>query len=588
MPPAANLRLALGFLALATALCLLIGGGAFAPLDRAWLDQASNRLLPAADRETEAEIAVVLIDDASLERFAVPVATLHRQLGAFFAALATAKPRGVAVDMVLPARSYDVLQPGLDAALARGMVALRSVAPLVIGIGAAADGSPRPLHPLFARLSGTDGQGSVFVRKDPDGVVRRFDERLGIAGETVPSLSGQLARRLGVSPGAGLIPMHEGARFKPLPLSTVLDWYAGGDLPRLRQAFAGKVVLLGSGLAHDDQHAVAVPLSVSDDFRHGNTTHGVFIHAMQARALLSDRLIHEVSSGQALLVALLLASSWWLRPTRGAWLIIGGLAGGLLLFASWAFGAGLAMPAVSWSAALLVGLGCRTGLAAWQAARERRRLRLAFDGFVSPLVLKEILAGRLNPSLAGERREVCVLFSDIRGFTSLSEHLSPEAVTDLLNRYFERMAGAIHRHGGTLDKFIGDGIMAFFGAPQGHGQLCRDAFATACDMLTELAAFNREQQANGGPQLAIGVGLHFGPAFIGYIGARQRHEYSAIGDTVNAASRLEGLTKELGFPIVMSTAVAERLPAGSGFVALGEHRVKGRAAIPVVGWRPAE
>jgi adenylate cyclase len=213
-------------------------------------------------------------------------------------------------------------------------------------------------------------------------------------------------------------------------------------------------------------------------------------------------------------------------------------------------------------------------------------LHKSFRGFVSPSVLKEIIAGRLSPSLAGERREVCVLFSDIRSFTTLSENLPPEEVSDLLNRYFERMASAIHRHGGTLDKFIGDGIMAFFGAPQASADPVGDAFKTARDMLTELDHYNREQDARGAPHIAIGIGLHFGSAFIGYVGSHDRHEYSAIGDTVNTASRLEGLTKEAGYPVVMSATVRQRLGESAACVDLGDLPIKGRTALRAFGWKP--
>ena len=104
-------------------------------------------------------------------------------------------------------------------------------------------------------------------------------------------------------------------------------------------------------------------------------------------------------------------------------------------------------------------------------------------------------------------------------------------------------------------------------------------------MLAELKAFNHEQEARGSPQIAIGIGLHFGPALIGYIGARSRYEYSAIGDTVNTASRLEGLTKDAGFPIVFSPPVRERIPDIAGIIELGEHPLKGRAPLTVFGWR---
>jgi adenylate cyclase len=399
------------------------------------------------------------------------------------------------------------------------------------------------------------------------------------------SLAGQLAQRLDIPMQYGLIPFFRGPRFGYLPLKDVLDWRAAGDQDKLKQAFGGKVVFLGSLLAFDDQHLVPIPLAATDA---GDTTHGVFLHAAQMRALLTSGAIREIPAGWNILVVALLALSWWLQPSLRSWLAAGATVLAVLLASLGLLTAGWAIPAMHWAAALLIGLGGRSLLEAWQTAAERRRLRLAFDGYVSPAVLTEILDGRLSPQLAGERREVCVLFSDIRNFTTMSEHLSPETVTELLNRYFERMAACIHRHGGTLDKFIGDGIMAFFGAPLASQDACGEAFHAAREMLAELKAFNREQEAGGGPQIAIGIGLHFGPALIGYIGAKSRHQYSAIGDTVNTASRLEGLTKEAGFPIVLSPPVRERIAHSAGIVDLGEHPLKGRTPLRVFGWKAQE
>ncbi len=579
-----------GFALVLLCILALAGSGVLGRLELLWFDQASRWLLQtsaATAAPVAHEVIVVGIDDESRREFGVPVATLHRQIGLFLEAMAAAGARGVALDVVLPEISYDRLQPGLDAALARGIVAMRPVAPLVLGLSAQADGQLRPLHPLFARLAGNEGQGSVFVPRDVDGVTRRFDERIGVDRELIPTLAGQLARRLGTTPGAGLLPMFEGPRIASIPLNQVLRWQRENDLQRLQASFGGRLVLLGSQLAHDDQHRVPVPLAVADLGRDTDTTHGVFIHAMQLRSVLGQRLLRELPGAGVLLVAFLLATSWWWRPGIAAWGAAGVLTAALFAASVLALPAGWSLPAVLWCMALLGGLGGRSLLQAWQTARERRRLHQAFDGSVSPGVLKEIVAGRLNPQLAGERRDICVLFSDIRSFTTLSEHLPPETVTDLLNRYFDRMAAAIHRHGGTLDKFIGDGIMAFFGAPQAAAAPCTDAFLAAQDMLTELAAFNREQAERGAPAIAIGIGLHFGPAFIGYIGARDRHEYSAIGDTVNTASRLEGLTKEAGYPVVMSAATAERLDHELPLAALGPHAIKGRAPIEIFGWRPA-
>ena len=575
--------LRLGYLLVAVLVVASIAGSLLSRPELRWLDWQMRHLTERMADTTQSPVVVVGIDDASLAEFGVPLATLHRQLGGFFEAMALARPRAVGVDVVLPQTSYDRIQPGLDAALARGILALRPVAPLVLGLTATADGSLRPIHPLFANLAGPEGLALVFLPKDSDGVMRHYDEHIGSAQETLSTLTGQLARRLEIPVQEGLIPLFRGARFGYVPLKDVLAWRAAGDEARLAEAFSGKVVFLGSLLAHDDQHLVPVGLALGDS---GSTTHGVFLHAAQMRTLMADGPIRESPQNLVIMVALLLSLGWWLQPGQRLWVAALIVVSSLLALSVELLAAGWAIPAMTWSLALLLGIGGRTALEAWQSAAERRRLRLAFDGFVSPGVLSEILAGRLNPQLAGERRDICVLFSDIRSFTTMSEHMSPEAVTDLLNRYFERMASTIHRHGGTLDKFIGDGIMAFFGAPQANATACIDAFHAAQEMLPELDAFNHEQEASGSPRIAIGIGLHFGPALIGYIGAKSRHEYSAIGDTVNTASRLEGLTKDAGYPVVLSPTVRERLPASDAIVSLGEHPLKGRAPIQIFGWKP--
>jgi len=201
--------------------------------------------------------------------------------------------------------------------------------------------------------------------------------------------------------------------------------------------------------------------------------------------------------------------------------------------------------------------------------------------------MRDLLAGRADAGTAGRRREVCLLFSDIRGFTTRSEKLPPEAVVALLNRYFEEMVAAIHSHGGTVDKFIGDGLMAFFGAPQALADPAAAVFAAGREMLDRLDRLNHALVAEGDEPLAIGIGLHLGPAVIGNVGPAERHEYTAIGDAVNTCSRVEGLTKTLGCPLLVTDAVAAALPADSGLRPLGEVPIKGRAPVRVLGWAPA-
>jgi adenylate cyclase len=211
--------------------------------------------------------------------------------------------------------------------------------------------------------------------------------------------------------------------------------------------------------------------------------------------------------------------------------------------------------------------------------RTREQAVTLFSRFLNPQVVSQLVDKGATPeSLSGQEKEVTVLFSDIRGFTAHSETHSPQEIVALLNRYFSRQVEVIFRHGGTLDKFIGDCIMAFWGAPVERPDHARAAVAAALEMTQVLEAFRRELAAQGSDMAEafdVGIGLHSGRAVVGFIGAEQKLDYTAIGDTVNLASRIEGLTKGVS-RVLVSRDTVEACGSAFEFAPRGSYKVKGR------------
>jgi adenylate cyclase len=180
--------------------------------------------------------------------------------------------------------------------------------------------------------------------------------------------------------------------------------------------------------------------------------------------------------------------------------------------------------------------------------------RANYSRFMPEYVVKQLLNDPGSFRLGGANQTVTVLFADIRGFTALSERENPERVVSLLNRYFSAMSEIIFAHGGTLDKYIGDGLMAIFGAPTATPEDALNAVKAAVAMQKRLASLNQELLIDGFTPISVGIGLHTGEATIGYVGSNKRSEYTAIGDTVNLASRLE--SNALGGQVLLSDATA--------------------------------
>ena len=527
------------------------------------------------------DVVVVGVDEATAKRFPEPITLWHAHLGRFLGAMAQAKPAAVGLDIVLPDRSYDAVLPGSDKKLLKGLLDARVTFPLVLGQTVDPSGTPRAIQPLFLKIAGNAGYALFPV--DRDGIVRRFDERLAEGDKTVPTLAGQLARSLKVEPVPGFIDYRSGAPFNYVPLQQVLEWAEKGDEAALASAFRDKAVLIGMVFPFEDRLRAPVQLAAWEP--EAPTTPGVLLHAQALRNLLNGGFVQPAPAVATVAACVVVAALWFVSGATTLIALLLAIVVALLAGASTGLlTQGWYFPAVAPALTAVLALGGRNGYDTLLKLRERRRLRASFGGYVSPSVMDEILAGRIHPAMDGENQFVCVLFSDIRGYTTRSEGMTPEQVIRFLNRYFEQTVALIHVRGGAVVSFMGDGIMAVFGAPQPLGNPCREAFEAARAMLKFVAELNAQFRAEGEAPIAIGIGLHAGEAVVGHVGSSSRHDYTAIGDVTNVASRLESLTKEAGYKVVVSQEVAGQLGAVEGLTFLGPMAIKGHSPVEVYGY----
>jgi len=462
-----------------------------------------------------------------------------------------------------------------------------------------------PLPDYWGSLPGKlEDVGLVNLYNDPDGVIRRFVPVLPLEkGEAWVTFAQLLAERVGSGGSAVSQPLVRPIGFAGPPgtiprvsFQRLLKEGAAHD-PKV-QALKGKVVIIAS---EPKQFLDVYMTPYARSLLHFKVQmmSGAEIHANIVETLLTGRFPRPVPAWLRVLflgavLALGTALFFILSPGRGLAVLVGlglGLVGlAYLLFRhSWIIP--VACPQAGLALCYLGVLGMRlTG-----EERERARLRHIFGKYVSDDVVEKLVASKKPPDLGGEALTVTVLFADIRNFTTLSERLSPHEVVEILNAYFSRACEPILEEGGSVDKFIGDAIMAVFGSPVAHPDHARRAVRAAValgDVARDFAAVVAERfPARDLPAFAIGIGLHTGVAVVGNIGSPRRLEFTSIGDTVNTASRLEGLTKNLGWAIVASRETVEA--AGAGVVTRGreELRVKGReepvVVLEVTGLEPA-
>ncbi len=365
------------------------------------------------------------------------------------------------------------------------------------------------------------------------------------------------------------------------PLGGSFEYVSASDVLKGRVApahLAGKLVLIGSTApgVYDQR---STPVSA--------VFPGVEVHANLLSGLLDARIPVQpdwAGGYEILLLLVLVAALTWglprLRAARAAqsiaFLLLALVAANL-----WAYSAhGLVLPLAS---ALLLVLLIYVGTTVWAyivEGRSRRSLARLFGTYVPPELVEEMARDPARYDMRAENRELTVMFCDMRNFTQVSERLPPEDVRGLVNRFFSSMTTAIRAHRGTLDKYIGDAIMAFWGAPLPDADHALHAVQAALAMAQRLNALNEDLRERGLPQIGVGVGLNTGLVCVGDMGSDMRRSYTVMGDAVNLASRIEALTRHYGVDVLAGEATAQATQnagaAGFRWVEVDRVRVKGK------------
>lgn len=606
----------------------LLGGLALAAPDRlvAPLREAAlDRLLAATAPAPSGKVVVIAIDAAALQRFG-PWPWPRARLAAVVERLAQAQPRVLVLDLVLsgadragPANLSQGLAglPGAEAALALpdGDVALsRALKQVPVVLAAALSDVAAPPPPLVPVLSAgapqqvapwaaigleapptvlagaaagigvaaLAGEGGGLVRRAPLLVLAGDAVAPGLAAEALRVAGGAAALRLGAGSLAladAVVPLGHDASLRLRPTDPA-EWPARslalGDALERPADLAGKIAILGliAPEAATLRPTALTPLASS-----------VQIQADAVETLLApDRPLRPLwagwaeAVGAAVLSLLALLAAARLTPPVAALATAGlaslGVAMPLALFLR----SGLLLdPASPALLAILVGTGAIA--AALLAGRRRAAaLRRRFERHLAPAVVERIAA---NPSLGrlpGEARIVTALFTDLEGFTARADALPPETLIAILDRYFEGLAAIVHRHGGMIEKFVGDAAHVLFNAPFDLPDHPAKALACALDLAAFGARFAEDPRNTGLGQTRIG--LECGPVVVGEVGAGEKLDYTAHGRAMNLAARLEQAGKDLGRGILVGPGLHEALPR-AGWEALGDLALKGLGRVPV-------
>ena len=591
--PQTSLRI--GALFIVLALLELTWLHALSPLEHRLSDWFVHQ--QAQGLKPDADIVIVDIDDASLARMQDTAGSwpwprsVHGEL---VRGIERQQPKAIVFDILFSER--DAFRPDSDREFNRSLKGLNNVYFSLVRQDAEMDDKGAPAAQVadllgLQRTEHVDDKahiallpplaidpaywhtGSINFVEDADGVGRRYQLYTDAHGWLIPSLPARVAKDLGYAvpqqPDMVLAWRGEPHAFKHISYTDLYEDFNREHAQRAADELKDKIVIIGTDAT--SMHDMRVtPID--------SLYPGTEMLATAIDNLKNQRMMRSANADFALYLTFLLLALLNLAFLRG----VNAIKVGAILLASSVFallvsylavGQLYLLPVLS---PLVLAWLCYFVFALREYLRERKSREEAvqlFSRFVNPHVVHELVAhGGL--SRAGESRQITILFSDIRGFTTLSEKRTPQQVVELLNRYFTLQVEVVFRHGGSLDKFIGDCIMAFWGAPLDDPDHARHAVEASLEMVQVLQRFKRELGEEDA-DFDVGIGIHTGPAVVGLIGSEQRREYTAIGDTVNLGSRIEGLTKGVS-RILVSRETMQACGDTFDFKSFGSFKVKGR------------
>ncbi|MGY8708910.1 adenylate/guanylate cyclase domain-containing protein [Bradyrhizobium sp. 18BD] len=622
----------------AAILIALLAGAVFTSLPLQTLQGLSLDILTALrgriapDRRDPATspVVVVAIDGETYETppfRGSPTQTWTREIGRVLGSITEGGAKVIGFDVIFKNSIEQSEIPFGDAPIGARMrgfdrdylIALRQISDngkLVLGEILSND-HPEPPY-RAQQLAVRSNIRALNVHTDADDVIRRMPLTFSIDGKPVPAMAVELAARaLGakveIAP-SGAAELSGYALPSAVPNTVTLNFRGmGRDVPAysfadlracvekgdrdfFRRSFDGKVVLLGTILNFEDRKLTsmrlaggydgapaarcALPAPASAAAKVRSDVAGVFVHAAVVRNLIERDAVTELGfplrTILTILFAAVIACAACMLAPGGALIAWLGLTAVYTAVATGAFVHAVALPLTEPALASLSALAMMIGYRFVLADRDERFLRKSFAFYLAPEVINSMVASGKMPALGGEMRNVTMFFSDLSGFSSIAETMTPGELVTLMNEYLSAMTDIIEGHGGYVDKYIGDSIVAMFGAPADDPAHARNAVHAALKCHEKLAELNAHNPAFAGHGLSHRIGLNSGEAVVGNIGSRRRFNYTVMSDTVNVASRLEGANKYYGTAIMASETTMAQSDDVFAWRELDAIRVMGR------------